>query len=50
MTSGVTDAERGIDPLQDLGLFLEFGVGVGDRTNGVANYNNNATWADGAAS
>lgn len=50
VTSGVTDAERGIDPLQDLGLFLEFGVGVGDRTNGVANYNNNATWADGVAS
>lgn len=34
-------------PLQYLMLFTEFGVGVGDRTNGVAIYNNNATWADG---
>lgn len=34
-------------PLQSLMLFLEFGVGVYDRTNGTARYVNNATWADG---
>jgi hypothetical protein len=34
-------------PLQWVMFFLEFGVGVGDRTNGVALYNNNSTWADG---
>lgn len=34
-------------PLQNLMLFTEFGVGVGDRTNGTARYTNSATWADG---
>jgi len=36
-------------PIQSLMLFLEFGVGVADRTNGTARYVNNATWADGTA-
>ena len=39
----------GVDPLQDLMLYLEFGVGVGSRTNGTARYVNNGTWADGTA-
>lgn len=34
-------------PLQSIMLYLEFGVGVSDRTNGTARYVNNATWADG---
>jgi hypothetical protein len=34
-------------PLQFLTLFLEFGVGVADRTAGTPRYVNNATWADG---
>ncbi len=34
-------------PLQNIMMFLEFGVGVWDRTNGTARYVNNATWADG---
>jgi hypothetical protein len=34
-------------PLQNLMLYTEFGVGVGDRTNGTARYTNSATWADG---
>ena len=34
-------------PLQNLMLFTEFGVGVGDRTNGTPRYTNSATWADG---
>lgn len=34
-------------PLQFLMLFTEFGVGVGDRTNGTARYVNNAAWSDG---
>ena len=34
-------------PLQYLMLFTEFGVGVGDRTNGTARYTNSATWTDG---
>lgn len=39
---------NGRNPLQDLMLFAEFGVGVGmDRTNGTPRYVNNATWADG---
>lgn len=42
-------AGAGVDPLQDLMLYLEFGVGVGDRTNGTSRYVNNATWADGTA-
>ena len=38
-------------PLQNLMVFSEWGVGVGeDRTNGTARYTNNATWADGTAS
>jgi hypothetical protein len=40
-------AGSGRHPIQDLMLFVEFGVGVADRTNGTAQYNNNATWADG---
>jgi hypothetical protein len=40
-------AGSGAYPLQNLMLFLEFGVGVADRTNGTARYVNNATWADG---
>ena len=40
-------ANTGIIPLQHLMLFTEFGVGVGDRTNGTARYVNNATWSDG---
>ncbi len=36
-----------LNPLQNLMLFLEFGVGVNDRTNGTPRYVNNATWADG---
>jgi len=34
-------------PIQYLMLFLEFGVGVMDRTNGTARYVNNAAWSDG---
>lgn len=34
-------------PIKGLYLFTEFGVGIGDRTNGTARYVNNATWADG---
>jgi len=40
-------AGTGQYPIQDLMMFLEFGVGVGDRTNGTARYVNNATWSDG---
>lgn len=36
-------------PIQNLMLFTEFGVGVGDRTNGTPRYVNNAAWADGTA-
>ena len=36
-------------PLNTLMLFMEFGVGVADRTNGTARYVNSATWADGVA-
>jgi hypothetical protein len=43
------NAGAGIDPLQDLMLYMEFGVGVGDRTNGTTRYVNNANWADGVA-
>ena len=49
VTGGVQDANRGIDPLQDLMLYTEFGVGVGNRANGVTAYVNNANWADGVA-
>jgi hypothetical protein len=34
-------------PLQYMMLFMEFGVGVGDRTAATPRYVNNATWADG---
>ena len=40
-------AGNGTTPLQYLMLYLEFGVGVADRTNGTARYVNNAAWADG---
>lgn len=36
-------------PLQWMMLYAQFGVGVGDRTNGTPRYVNNATWADGTA-
>ena len=39
----------GINPLANLMLFIEFGVGVADRTAGTPRYVNNATWADGTA-
>lgn len=38
---------RGLAPLQNMKLFVEFGVGVADRTNGTPRYVNNAAWADG---
>ena len=41
--------QGGMYPLQDIMLYLEFGVGVADRTNGTARYVNNNTWADGTA-
>ena len=34
-------------PLQNLMLFMEFGVGVADRTAATPRYVNNTTWADG---
>lgn len=40
-------ASNGSDPLQNLMLFLEFGVGVAERTGATPRYVNNATWADG---
>ena len=40
-------AGNGTTPLQYFMLYTEFGVGVGDRTNGTARYVNNTTWADG---
>lgn len=45
----MTDPRAGnaTTPIQYLMLFLEFGVGVGDRTNGTARYFNSATWSDG---
>ena len=39
----------GVNPLQNLMLYMKFGVGVADRTNGTARYVNNATWSDGTA-
>lgn len=42
------NSSNGQNPLQNLMLFLEFGVGVGmDRTNGTPRYVNSATWTDG---
>lgn len=43
-------AGTGVYPIQNLMLFTEFGVGVGDRTNGTAAYVNNANWADATIS
>jgi|CXWK01.1.fsa_nt_gi hypothetical protein len=34
-------------PLQNLMLFTEFGIGVGDRTAATLRYVNNANWSDG---
>jgi hypothetical protein len=39
----------GQNPLQDLMLFTEFGVGVFDRTAGTPRYVNNSSWSDGTA-
>lgn len=49
MVTAMPDPRNGsmAHPLQYLMLFTEFGVGVGDRTNGTARYTNNTTWADG---
>lgn len=49
MAIAMTDplAGNGNSPLQNLMVFLEFGVGVGDRTAATPRYVNNATWADG---
>ncbi len=44
------NAGSGVYPIQNLMLFTEFGVGVGDRTNGTAGYVNNANWADATIS
>lgn len=44
------NAGTGVYPIQNLMLFTEFGVGVGDRTNGTAAYVNNANWADATIS
>jgi hypothetical protein len=47
--SAMTDPRAGnaTTPIQYLMLFLEFGVGVADRTAATPRYVNNATWADG---
>lgn len=37
----------GMWPLTYMLMRLNFGVGVGDRTNGTPRYNNNTTWVDG---
>jgi len=39
----------GMYPLQRAMLFMEFGVGVMDRTNGTSKYVYSNTWADGTA-
>jgi hypothetical protein len=36
-----------LTPINNLMLWLEFGVGVADRTAGTARYTVSATWADG---
>lgn len=41
---------NGQNPIQKLMLYLEFGVGVNDRTAATARYVNNAAWADGTPS
>lgn len=38
---------NGTFPIQNLVTFMEFGVGVADRTAGAPQYNNSGTWADG---
>ena len=45
----MTDPRAGnaTTPIQYLMLYGEFGVGVGDRTNGTPRYVNNAAWSDG---
>lgn len=40
-------ASNGSDPLQNLMLFFEFGIGVAERTGATPRYVNSATWADG---
>jgi len=47
----MTDPRAGnaTTPIQYLMMFLEFGVGVADRTNGTPRYVNSATWTDGVA-
>ncbi len=45
------NANQGYFPLQNMYVFFNFAVGVGeDRTNGTARYVNNATWTDGQPS
>ena len=46
---GMVDPRSGSGayPLQYMMLYVELGVGVGDRTNGTPRYVNSATWADG---
>lgn len=39
-------AGTGVYPIQNLMLFTEFGVGVGDRTNGAAYFVNGGAWAN----
>lgn len=48
----MTDPRAGnaTTPIQYLMFYGEFGVGVGDRTNGTPRYVNNTTWADGTPS
>jgi hypothetical protein len=45
----MTDPRAGnaTTPIQYLMLYGQFGVGVGDRTNGTPRYVNNANWSDG---
>ncbi len=47
----MTDPRAGnaTTPIQYLMVYGQFGVGVGDRTNGTPRYVNNTTWADGTA-
>jgi len=39
----------GLTPIQYLMLFMEFGIGVADRTAATPRDVNNTTWADGTA-
>lgn len=47
--SAMTDPRAGnaTTPIQYLMLFMEFGVGVSDRTAATPRYVNNTTWSDG---